>query len=756
MKITRPFLLFFTLSILITTVASAQFTVFKSIQNGPWDADYVWDQGVGEIPGPGDIVIIDGHQITLDTSIFIQELTITNATGPTKGELIIAPIDPITIEIADNLNLIAENRELDVEFHIKGKASIIINRDLNITRVTDNITNNRSRLYLYGDSETLVMGNLNLLHKNSADTAPYSEVFLDDNAFLQVKGITNLIIEGGNILEFLATDSSNVILDSLVVNAVGGKGALFQSVNNSKITIGSDVILKNTGALHQVKMATGYDGGTIKIDKSLTLISAQNNLKTIVETNGPTSSMEVKGDIFLAAESDSSIYINIINESPLSLGGNIIRSNSFGNLISKDGGELILNGSGQQSIPGNEHVAGTNEDQFSVGKITFSNTSGLPVILQGDLTFTDTLRMTTGNIVSSEAAMMIIGPNAVIKDASENAYIEGPIKKVGSTGGEDFDFPIGDATRFAPMRISPVTSNTSEYIARYDGDPPPFGENNAVNVEVVTGNQTWSLEPSTGSDPVAVTLFWDDPVVSGVELEEDLIVVGLDETDHWQNKGNTNASLTSPGNVTTIMLGDPPPFGEHILSFGLEPGSSLPVELTKFGAVRQDDKVYIEWYTSSEINASHFELQRSIDKENFASIYTVNSTGSEEFTMKYATLDLQPAQGMNYYRLKMIDQDGSFEYSHVEVVEFEASTEIMIYPNPVIDMLKVQGGTSTGSKTFEVYDRNGLLLHQRVITFEDGIFEISLDEINVTAFGTYFIRITDGVESKVIKFLKIK
>lgn len=743
--------LFLTLNLLF--ISSAEATVFRAIAHGAWEDTYVWDQD--GLPTIGDTVVIDGFNISLSTITEIGMLIITNEVGNGQSELIINSLTPITLTISGNLNMTAENRAYNVDLHVKGMATLKVSGNVNMTRAANNLKSNMLRLNLYGDSKTYIFGDLTYNYKNSHEGESYVDISLDNNAHLYVSGRTSLLLEGGNSLEMTAIDSSTVVLDSLIVHGAGGKEVLVKSTKYSSINIANHTLVMNSGAAHQSKIVTGYDGGEINIDKNLKVVSTGPNLLAIAETKGPTSSMEVKGDIIMSAEGDSTVYIYISNQSPLYLGGDIVRSTNYGSFISKNGGELILNGSSQQSIPGSSTTSGTEGDMFSIEKITFSNTSSVPVIVENDLLFTETLNLTTGNISFINGAMMIVGPNATIQGASENAYIEGPIKKIGSTGSDGFLFPVGDATTYAPMRISSVTSATSEYIARFDGDPPPFGENK-VNVDEVTGNQSWFLEPAPGSDSVFVTLYWDDATAMGATLEEELIVVSLDETDHWTNKGNTDVSLTSPGYVSSIMLGDPPPFGEFQLTLGLAPEGSLPVALTNFGAVLQKDKVYIQWHTSSEIDASHFVLERSSDKENFSAIYTTNSTGAEELSMKYSTIDQAPVEGKNYYRLKMVDLDGSFEYSHIEVVQFKVNDAILIYPNPVSDMLQIEGGNSSGSKTFEVYDRNGLLLYQGIINFEDGKFEISVDEINVNIPGTYFIRIIDGTESHVVKFLKVK
>ncbi|MDW7693099.1 T9SS type A sorting domain-containing protein [Flammeovirgaceae bacterium SG7u.111] len=110
---------------------------------------------------------------------------------------------------------------------------------------------------------------------------------------------------------------------------------------------------------------------------------------------------------------------------------------------------------------------------------------------------------------------------------------------------------------------------------------------------------------------------------------------------------------------------------------------SLPVTLTSFSASLKNSFAFIEWSTVSEWDFSHYEVEKSFDGLEFDFLVEVDPQGGEDLVTDYTYTDLFPGQNLVYYRLKMVDLDGSFEYSKVVVVSTQASLEeLSIFPNP--------------------------------------------------------------------------
>ena len=110
----------------------------------------------------------------------------------------------------------------------------------------------------------------------------------------------------------------------------------------------------------------------------------------------------------------------------------------------------------------------------------------------------------------------------------------------------------------------------------------------------------------------------------------------------------------------------------------------LPVELLHFNAVPRPNHVDLVWETASEINSDYFEVLRSDDQlSEWNSIGTVPAAGQSSDPRDYLLPDLAPVQGWNYYRLKSVDRNGTFELSKVRKVFFGGEVApLQIVPNP--------------------------------------------------------------------------
>lgn len=111
-------------------------------------------------------------------------------------------------------------------------------------------------------------------------------------------------------------------------------------------------------------------------------------------------------------------------------------------------------------------------------------------------------------------------------------------------------------------------------------------------------------------------------------------------------------------------------------------GGPLPVTSLTFNAQKSNNQVLLTWETSQEINSDKFEVEHSKEGSFFNSFATVKAVGNSSTKTKYSTIHCCPEEGVNYYRLKLIDRDGSIKYSEIRKVVFETITVMSIYPNP--------------------------------------------------------------------------
>lgn len=109
---------------------------------------------------------------------------------------------------------------------------------------------------------------------------------------------------------------------------------------------------------------------------------------------------------------------------------------------------------------------------------------------------------------------------------------------------------------------------------------------------------------------------------------------------------------------------------------------TISIRLTDFtGKNINNQYAQLNWTTGKELNFDHFDIERSSATTDFQSIGLVSGKGDSQAAQEYDFQDTHPVEGANYYRLKMIDQQGHFSYSKMVLLNFSLAI-IKLYPNP--------------------------------------------------------------------------
>lgn len=174
-------------------------------------------------------------------------------------------------------------------------------------------------------------------------------------------------------------------------------------------------------------------------------------------------------------------------------------------------------------------------------------------------------------------------------------------------------------------------------------------------------------------------------------------------------------------------------------------GVVVPVILADFSAQAKPNKTtYLQWKTATEINSDYFVVERSTDGRNFTQIAVVNANGNSSTTIGYSLVDNFPETGINYYRLKMVDIDGQFEYSRIVSVVFKdtksGSIEV-ISTGAYASHFEVNLTSSEAQQaSYAVFDAAGKVLYRSDIDLQKGMNfinnNISLPE------AVYYFKIT--------------
>ncbi|MEJ7627808.1 MAG: M4 family metallopeptidase [Ferruginibacter sp.] len=171
----------------------------------------------------------------------------------------------------------------------------------------------------------------------------------------------------------------------------------------------------------------------------------------------------------------------------------------------------------------------------------------------------------------------------------------------------------------------------------------------------------------------------------------------------------------------------------------VSPGVVLPVNLTTFNAVKQEQHSKLTWVTTGEINLSNYSVERSADGVIFTAIGSVNAIGSIN-QQTYYFEDNQPLKGKNFYRLKMINTDGTFKYSTIRTLNFDRNNIFVMSPNPAQSSVTLQFDEVMNNATIRISNQQGQVVKQLIMNGSDRT------DVNVSdlAAGVYLVNVTSG------------
>jgi len=181
-------------------------------------------------------------------------------------------------------------------------------------------------------------------------------------------------------------------------------------------------------------------------------------------------------------------------------------------------------------------------------------------------------------------------------------------------------------------------------------------------------------------------------------------------------------------------------YGRGVWDFEIQ-SLALPADLIVFDANNEDNKtVQIEWTTAQEINLVNFEIQYATGNSDFKTLEKIEALGDDQTENDYAYLHKNPIIGENYYRLKMNDSDGTFDFSEIRSVELKAGDDDMIlYPNP----LALNESLRFRTEFSEVFKVELFAIDGRLVFVQNEVRAESTLSPNLEA-GTYFYRVSLG------------
>jgi hypothetical protein len=169
---------------------------------------------------------------------------------------------------------------------------------------------------------------------------------------------------------------------------------------------------------------------------------------------------------------------------------------------------------------------------------------------------------------------------------------------------------------------------------------------------------------------------------------------------------------------------------------------TLPVVLTDFKVSENGSAVALSWKTATEINSSHFIIERSTDGKDWVAIGTVQAAGNVSIEQNYSFNDPAPADGTNYYRLRIVDIDNAMKYSLIKTATFKA-TELTVVagPNPATSYLNINV-SAPGNQPYRLrlVNRSGQVVYDQKQAASTKRLQLNVSNY---ADGTYFVEVSN-------------
>jgi hypothetical protein len=373
---------------------------------------------------------------------------------------------------------------------------------------------------------------------------------------------------------------------------------------------------------------------------------------------------------------------------------------------------------------------------LDVGRLSF-NTANKGILTTN--TNIITLNNTTANSVSS----------IVLNAPSSTGFVNGNIRRK-SASAEPLVLAAGAGSDYRPVTLIPATADVSTFEAKFTNSA-----HGGTYEEPVRGvaNYYWDISRIGAGANAAIQLNIPGAIPNAL-AGHDLIVARYDGSNWVTAKGATGISV-SPGNSTsgTVRSEAQSNFGSFTIAY--ESAVSLPTLLVSFtGKNTGSNTAELKWKITDNSTPSVFEVMRSSDGVNFSSVGSVQGV-SQQFD--YSFIDPSMVGGNNYYRLKMLDIDGTANYSAIVTVSNGGNSFgfSSLMPSVVTSTAKlvISSGKTTSAQLL-ITDMSGRIVQKRRLVISAGSQDVLIDASRLTP-GIYQITgYVVGEKTTTVRFIK--
>ena len=182
----------------------------------------------------------------------------------------------------------------------------------------------------------------------------------------------------------------------------------------------------------------------------------------------------------------------------------------------------------------------------------------------------------------------------------------------------------------------------------------------------------------------------------------------------------------------------------------------LPITLSLWNGVYKNNKTYLSWQTDEGINFSYFVIEHSSDGVHYSSLGQVTATTATAPTRQYSFADVSPASGLNYYRLKMVDNNGQYKYSGIITIRTDVKGfRISATPNPFTDhvVITIESDVDEAIQ-LRLFSSDGKLVWRKTSFVTAGTNAQYFNELQSLPQGIYFIKVNKQHTVAELKMVK--
>jgi uncharacterized repeat protein (TIGR01451 family) len=176
-------------------------------------------------------------------------------------------------------------------------------------------------------------------------------------------------------------------------------------------------------------------------------------------------------------------------------------------------------------------------------------------------------------------------------------------------------------------------------------------------------------------------------------------------------------------------------------------GGPLAVKMTSFTGIRTGNNALLKWTTYIEIKNDRFEIERSEDGIHFSQRGNVTGSGSTDIKHDYQFTDpLNTSAKIVYYRLRVVDIDGKFNYSNIIPIRLDGTQidNFAVYPNPFSNNIKVSiYSDKEQDATLRLLMPDGKQALARTVTLGKGANIVVLNDLENLSKGSYLLEVVE-------------